>query len=90
MHSVMLPRRLSQYWFTMSRERKVPITVTERQRRYKLANPDKILLSKLRRKLVIKNKRKLDPTFDEQIKKRERTRKQRNRLALKARALQQV
>ena len=90
MHLVMLPRQLSQYWLTMNRERKVPITATERQRRYKLANPDKILLSKLKRKLVIKNKRKLDPTFDEQIKKRERTRKQRHRLALKARALQQV
>ena len=46
--------------------------------RYKLANPDKILLSKLKRKLVIKNKRKLGPTFDEQIKKRERTPKQRH------------
>ena len=90
MHLVMLPRQLSQYWLTMNRERKVPITATERQRRYKLANPDKILLSKLKRKLVIKNKRKLDPTFDEQIKKRERTRKQRHRLALKASALQQV
>ena len=74
----------------MNRERKGPISATERQRRYKLANPGKILLSKLKRKLVIKNKRKLDPTFDEQIKKRERTRKQRHRLALKARALQQV
>ena len=72
MHLVMLPRQLSQYWLTMNRERKVPITATERQRRYKLANPDKILLSKLKRKLVIKIKRKLGPTFDEQIKKRER------------------
>ena len=74
----------------MSRERKVTLSNAERSRKYRAANPAKVLLMYARKSIQLKKRKTWDVKFCETLREKERIRKQKHRLATKSRALQQV
>ena len=74
----------------MPKEKKANMSNAERYRKWRDANPDKVVLAQIRRNMHQKEKRKYDEKYNLLWREKDRIRKQKHRLATKARALQQV
>ena len=74
----------------MPREKRVSMSNSERHKKWRAANPEKDLLAQIRRNMHQKEKRKSDAQYNLIWREKDRIRKQKHRLATKAKALQQV
>ena len=66
------------------------MTSSERHRKWKDANPEKVMLAQKRRNMHQTKKRKSDPQYNLIWREKDRIRKQKQRLTAKAKAMQQV
>ena len=69
----------------MARDMMVIISNTERNRKWRAANPEKVLLAQTRRNIKLKKKRDSDLQFNLIQREKDRKKKQKYRLAIKAR-----
>ena len=74
----------------MQKEKKIIMSNSERHRKWRAENPEKVFLAQIRRNMHLKKKRKSDMQYNLIWREKERIRKQKHRLATKAKALQQV
>ena len=85
MYNSVFIKSLSQKIFIMAREMKVIMSNAERNRKWRAANPEKVLLAETRRNMHLKKRRESDLQFNLIQREKDRKKKQKYRLAIKAR-----